>query len=867
MKNFWKRAFVLGIAAVLALSCMACGRNKGGKKYDSEKDALIFSTLETEGIYSPFYSTAGTDSTITGNTQISMLTADKDGNVAYGEDEPVVTLDMATQFKDASGAVTVDSTKAKSTTYQFVLKKGIKFSDGVELTYKDVLFNLYLYLDPVYMGSSTIYSTKIEGLTEYRSLGLSSDENEESALDTTANEYYKARLENLQYYLTDKSYVFEGEELAQIEEDIETLSEYFEDDIKVDWSSAKENLETYEKEYDVSEAWQVYLLTEGLIMVKTNAQGRPMKNDDGKYLIDYKGFDAILGKNPSEEACLQAVRNYYIPSDGITAGESANFASLLNWVCGSKLKNDMQAQSKSQAIADIKANNDYPRTIRGIKVVDGDAFFGEKNYSEDYKVLQITIKDVDPKAIWNFGFTVAPLHYYSGTYNNIDYVQAFSETPGSECYGFPLGDAEFFTKVVQAKNKVPMGAGVYRASTRNGTPSGNVLYGGDGYRTLDDGFSKDGFIFFERNDYFYTTMKKSSQTDEEAKKDYNAKIRYVQYKTVDSKSVMNSLISGQIFFGDPNAKEDNLRLINEQSHLSYQTVTTAGYGYIGINAAKVNNINVRRAIMSVLDASLIKSYYPGNLAQLIDRPMSLVSWVYDNKDGSKWNPGPYYSYNSAKDSQGNYVLPQAYKDYCTAAKIQTDANGKKYYIENGTKKYLKYTFTVAGGSDDHPAYMTLETAMRVLNQDGWDINIKTDSRALSVLATGGLTVWCAAWSSTIDPDMYQVYHMNSQASSTLAWGYDWIKANPSTEDYKIIKDLSTLIEEGRKTLDRESRTTTYRRALNKVMELAVEFPLYQRNDLYVYNNQIIDGNTLIPESECTAYQSPISRIWEIDYIH
>ena len=33
---------------------------------------------------------------------------------------------------------------------------------------KDVLFNLYVYLDPAYTGSSTIYSTDIVGLKEYR---------------------------------------------------------------------------------------------------------------------------------------------------------------------------------------------------------------------------------------------------------------------------------------------------------------------------------------------------------------------------------------------------------------------------------------------------------------------------------------------------------------------------------------------------------------------------------------------------------------------------------------------------------------------------------------------------------------------------
>lgn len=42
------------------------------------------------------------------------------------------------------------------------------FSDGTPLTIRDVLFNLYMYLDPVFSGSATLYSVNIKGLEEYR---------------------------------------------------------------------------------------------------------------------------------------------------------------------------------------------------------------------------------------------------------------------------------------------------------------------------------------------------------------------------------------------------------------------------------------------------------------------------------------------------------------------------------------------------------------------------------------------------------------------------------------------------------------------------------------------------------------------------
>lgn len=50
-------------------------------------------------------------------------------------------------------------------------------------------------------------------------------------------------------------------------------------------------------------------------------------------------------------------------------------------------------------------------------------------------------------------------------------------------------------------------------------------------------------------------------------------------------------------------------------------VKTAGYGYIGINAEYIQNIYVRRAIMSVMNIDLVKNYYPSSLSEAIYRSL------------------------------------------------------------------------------------------------------------------------------------------------------------------------------------------------------------------------------------------------------
>ncbi|MBR3925059.1 MAG: DUF4340 domain-containing protein, partial [Kiritimatiellae bacterium] len=65
------------------------------------------------------------------------------------------------------------------------------------------------------------------------------------------------------------------------------------------------------------------------------------------------------------------------------------------------------------------------------------------------------------------------------------------------------------------------------------------------------------------------------------------------------------------------------------------------------------------------------------------------------------------------------------------------------YTKDG--KTLTYTFTIAGGTTDHPAYNMFMDAAKTLNSCGFDITVITDVSALTKLATGQLADWAAAW--------------------------------------------------------------------------------------------------------------------------
>ena len=230
--------------------------------------------------------------------------------------------------------------------------------------------------------------------------------------------------------------------------------------------------------------------------------------------------------------------------------------------------------------------------------------------------------------------------------------------------------------------------------------------------------------------------------------------------------------------------------------------------------------------------------------------MTKASWAYPEEADAK---GQYYKFD-----ESGAICEQLVKD------AGYSKNAKGVYQKGND--VCSYVFTIAGDSTDHPAYASLKRAAEILNAHGFDIEVKTDINALRKLNNGDLTVWAAAWGAGVDPDMYQVYHIDSTAGSTANWGYRAIRKNAGGKydtELELVKELSEIIDLARETLDERKREQYYAEALDIVMELAVELPTYQRCDLFAYNTNIIDVTTLTPASELTPYNGPMNRIWEV----
>ena len=892
MKSKWLKLACIGLATCVALPfAAACSPEQA---LSNEDRALKITSGDFDGVFNPFFATSAYDSTIVGQTQISMIGADDEGvNVTYGVDEPVVTLDYKETMYTASGAETPDGNQADKTVYQFVIKNGILFSDGVPLTAHDVLFNIYMYLDPNYTGSNTMYSTDIQGLQAYLAQDPQADEDSLSAMNTTFNTMANLRIEAIIRYCSVSGYteqqkqdaidqynnfrrgVFEDydasngtdfadsydaydvgsadDESNSILSDLKKIREQFRTDLESTYNGI--DMTSYQNEYsfDSNKPWQAFFYETGLIerQYKPGANNVPIydKDSNGKYIMNWANISAdyTAASEISKEEAIEYVYNYYSREN--SANQSGIIDILTMFTTGTTMSTVFAGDDKEMYYDAIGM---AVKNISGIKIKDASEFNGSTQYAAgEYDMLEITINGVDPKAKWNFAFTVAPMHYYSTPELT---AAAMADEDYSEHFGVEFS-SNTFMNFVKSRNSVPVGAGVYQASTQNDQTfkwetdaNGNQTADSSAsLQTVADGFRSSGIVYLLRNDYFYTTGGNIEEV-------YNAKIKHLNYQETSTINMVTSIVNDQVDISDPSASIENVSAVNQQSKLTTVTIETSGYGYIGFNAKFINDIDVRRGLMTVMNVGLVKAYY-GDLAYELYRPFSTTSWVYEanSKAGlDKWNPKAYYPYDETGVAAGEYFTDAGYT---------RTANG----WVNSAGEVLEFTFTIAGETDDHPANPVFLNAVAVLNKIGVKATIVTDGRALYKLASGDLEIWGAAWQSSLDPDMYQVYHKDSRATSVLNWGYDYLitQNKASAEEIKIINDLSDLIDEGREYLDEGQRAKVYREAADKVMELAIELPLYQRYDIYVYNNQVLDENSLYPEP--TAYMGPFSEIWKVSY--
>mgnify|MGYP005771840353 CR=1 FL=1 len=768
-----RKLLALLLALVMGLSLLAgCGSNtnntanNGGAANNTQTDdtqtpaedpnettPLVVATEQgLEGKFSPFFYLSNADNEVVSLTQLGLLTIDRVGNPVLNGIEGETREYNGTDYTYYGPAnIDINETpegEPKGTVYyDITMRDDIVFSDGEPATIDDVIFGIYVYLDPTYDGNSTMRSLPIQGLEEYM-----------SGMSTLYSLITNAGRDN-----TDFTYWTE-EQQTQF------------------WSEVDAAIEPWIQEI-VDYCVSAGAVAEGATVAEAAAQwGYPDLAADAT-AVDF--FNAIIANYPDFATAVQTE----------TAGTA--FTSLLPsydslWSTG------VSTGESAPNISGIQRTGDYS--------------------------MRIVTTEIDATMIYQLQLPIAPLHYY-GDESLYDYE--------NNQFGFTKGDLS----TVKDVTSIPVGAGPY----------------------IFQSYS-NGQVVFEANPSYYRG---------------EPVIKNFIYQETSEADMITGLQTGTLDIADPSYSTDvaqQVAEINGSEDLDGEVITTRlydflGYGYIGVNPNRVKvgddpdsdaSKNLRKAIATIISVYRdegINSYY-GETASVINYPISNTSWAAPQVTDDGYQIAYSVDVNGEPIYTADMDAPARYEAAKQAALGFLEAAG--YTIENGVATAapegasLTYMIDVgAGGQGDHPSFMIMTNAAAALAEIGITLNINDIANANDLYAKyqeGQSDFWAAAWGAATDPDMFQLYHSNG-----------------TTNYYQISDpDLDAHIEDGRASTNQTYRKEIYKEAMEIIMDWAVEIPIYQRSEAYLFNTQVVDISTL--PTDLTPYWGPLAEVHTLSLV-
>lgn len=289
----------------------------------------------------------------------------------------------------------------------------------------------------------------------------------------------------------------------------------------------------------------------------------------------------------------------------------------------------------------------------------------------------------------------------------------------------------------------------------------------------------------------------------------------LKFQVVNENNKVDSVILGEIDITDPSASKEIMTQLDENG-IEYSLVDNNGYGYIAINSDRIKDKNVRKGLMHLMNRKpAIESYY-GELASVIERPMTTTLAEYP-QDATE-----YYAYDPTKAAE-----------YFEMAGYKKDASGK---LVNEDGKQLRVEICISQLAT-HPSAAILTQMKTDMDTLGAEFVISdVDTNVLfDRMNNNDVDMWVAAWGNSNDCDLTQIFHSS--------------KAGMAGANVTYLKDdkLDSLLTEVVKTVDLEERKKLVAEELEIIMDWAVYMPVYQRKNLVIYNPEVINMDT-IPET-------------------
>jgi peptide/nickel transport system substrate-binding protein len=781
---------VISVLFIAAFILSACAKTPAAPTTAAETPKtttpLVVAYDQFSQKFSPFYADTGYDQDVVTMTQIALLTTDRSGGIIFNAIEGETVPYNGTDYVYTGPADTkVEYDEATDTTvYTAKLREDLVFSDGEPVTADDVIFTYYTYLDPSYVGSTTLGSYDIVGLKDYQTQTTSTVFDKYAAI---ADAIYAAGVDHV-WAATD-SWTEE-----QQTDFWARLKEAWMADVQgiVDYCVA--NYLDYAPDYTGYTADEISgdpTLQPAFAMALWNFGAI-----ENKVLTTASGatYDLATTKPTVEDFYNEAVTMYEGDVVTYASVESANGTDVLG--------NVNSAFIGYWGPLDEAMGGEGVPNIAGIKKID------------DY-TTEVTLNGFSAPAVYSIlGIQVAPLHYYGDT-AKYDYA--------NNKFGFDFGDLS----KQESLTSTPLGAGPYKFVKYEN----RVVY-----FAANDLYFKGAPIIQEIQFKETASAEVASAVQTgtvDAGEMTGSRARFEEVASYNS----NGEITGDVI---TTSKVDNLGY-------GYIGIN-ADNVKVGDDPQSDASKDLRKGLATILAVYrdvAIDSYY-GEAASVINYPISNTSWAAPQPTDEDYaiafskdvagNP----IYTSDMTMEQKYAAAEAAALGFFEAAGFTVADGKVTAAPEGAK--MSYEVIVPGdGTGDHPAFAILTGAQTSLANIGMELKINdpADSNILwDALDAGTQELWAAAWGATIDPDMYQVYH----SSGVVGEG-----GSDSNHYHIRDAQLDQLIVDARQSDDQGYRKAVYKQALDIIIDWAVEIPTYQRQNCVIFSTQRINIDTITPD--------------------
>ena len=172
--SFGKKNVSRILAGVLSVAMLAgCSGQTtpaGGDDSAASETPLVVGYSPFNSKFSPFFSETAYDQDVYAMTQIGLFNSDRVGAPVLKGIEGETREYNGTAYTYYGPAdIDIKENADGTVDYDIKLREDLTFSDGEPVTIDDVIFSMYVLCDPTYDGSSSLFSSPIEGMDAYRS--------------------------------------------------------------------------------------------------------------------------------------------------------------------------------------------------------------------------------------------------------------------------------------------------------------------------------------------------------------------------------------------------------------------------------------------------------------------------------------------------------------------------------------------------------------------------------------------------------------------------------------------------------------------------------------------------------------------------